>query len=516
MTKNSRTSNSIRNFTTGVFSQIVMILLRFVCRTVFIATLGKEYLGINGLFSDILTMLSLSELGLDTAINFKLYKPLSENDVPRLRVLMKFYKNAYHVIGIVILLLGVLLIPFLPILIKDYDSVSALGINPVLVFCLFLSHSASSYLFFAYKGAILKADQQEYIISLVNLISQLVLITFQIVSLIVFKDFILYTILSIVVSVLANLTSTIITKKKYKNVFIKTGDKMSKEEKKDLFKDLGATFVYKANGIVLKATDNLVLSAFIGIAIVGIYSNYLLIYTTIKTLLAKFFSAVKASMGNLYAKESIEKRYAFFEVTNYLTFILYGTAAVGIAVCADELLTVWLGTSFIIPAPFSVLIGIEVLFAGIKTSLGQIRNVTGAFRQMWFRPLLGVVINLTVSIVLVQFMGIYGVIIGTIVADITTNFAVDPTVIHKFSFESYKSVGHYYKKQFVYMAVLTLVGVVDYLICRVMLTGLGWFSVILHAVICGISVPLVFCLLFKNSHEFNYLFSLGKNLIKKR
>ena len=241
----SRTKNSIRNLVTGIGSNILLTVIRFACRTVLISTLGSAYLGINGLFSDILTMLSLSELGIDTAINFKLYKPLAENDTPRLRALMKFYKSAYRVIGIVILLLGLCLIPFLPTLIKDYDSVKALGINPLLIFCLFLAQTVSSYLFFAFKTSLLKADQQEYIISLVGLISQVVLNICQIVTLILFKDFILYTCLAIVFSVITNLVSTVITKVKYKSVFEKSDDKMSKAEVKDLFKDLGATFIYK-------------------------------------------------------------------------------------------------------------------------------------------------------------------------------------------------------------------------------------------------------------------------------
>ena len=162
--KKSKLENSLLNLATSLGSQFLVIILNFITRTVFISTLGKEYLGINGLFTDILTMLSLTELGFDTAINYQMYKPIAEHDDKRVRVLMKFYKQAYRVIGVVILALGLCLIPTLPYLIRDYDSLAPLGINAAVVFILYLLHSASSYLFFAYRSAIVKANQKTYLL----------------------------------------------------------------------------------------------------------------------------------------------------------------------------------------------------------------------------------------------------------------------------------------------------------------------------------------------------------------
>lgn len=516
MNTNSRTKNSIRNLVTGIGSNLLLTVIRFVCRTVLINTLGSAYLGINGLFSDILSMLSLTELGLDVAMNYKLYKPLAENDMPRIRALMKFYRYAYIVVGLVILGLGLLLIPFLPALIKDYDSITSLGLSPVLIFVLYLSQSASSYLFFASKNAILKANQEEYILSVVGFISQFALNIAQIVTLVFLKNFTVYVALSIGFSILSNFLIALIAQKKYPEAFNKSDDKLSLSEIKDFFKDLGGAFIYKINNTVLHGTSNLIISTFIGLTVVGIYSNYLLLFTTITVILARFFGAFRASLGNLYAKESLEKRYAFFEICNFLAFLLYGTAGVGVAVCIDEMLTAWVGSDYVIAQPLALMIGAQIVMLGIKTSLGQIRYVTGAYRQMWYRPLISIVINLVVSIVMVNVIGIYGVVLGTLCADIFADFLIDPIVINKHCLESYKPVFRYYSKQFMYMAVLALIGLVDYFICLNFLTGLGWLSVIVHVIICGLSVPLVFCLLFRNSHEFKYLFSLAKKLIKKR
>ena len=514
MNTTSRTKNSLRNLVTGIGSNLLLTVIRFVCRTVLISTLGSAYLGINGLFSDILSMLSLTELGLDVAMNYKLYKPLAENDMPRIRALMHFYKYAYIIVGSAILVLGAILIPFLPTLIKDYDSITALGLSPVVIFLLFLSQSASSYLFFASKNAILKANQEEYILSVIGFVSQFILNIAQIVTLVLFKNFLIYIALSIGFSVLSNFLIALVAQKKYPEAFKKSSDRLSKDEIKDLFKDLGGAFIYKVNNTVLRGTDNLIISSFIGLTVVGFYSNYLLLFTTITVILDRFFGAFRASLGNLYAKESIEKRYAFFEISNFLAALLYGTAGVGVAVCMDELLVAWIGTEYVIPQPLAIMIGAQLITLGIKTSLGQIRYVTGAYRQVWYRPLISIVINLAVSLVMVNLIGIYGVVLGTLCADILADFIIDPIVINKYSLESHKSVFKYYSKQLIYIGILVAVAALDFYLCSTILTGLGWISVIAHIIICGASVPLVFLLLFFKTHECQRVIALVKTFLR--
>lgn len=516
MKNNSRTKNSILNLLTGFGGQLFTTVLSFVVRTVFIRTLGKEYLGINGLFSNILSMLSLTEFGLDTAINFKLYKPLAEHDECRIRVLMKFYRNAYRIVGAVILVLGLCLIPALPLLIKDYDSLEALGINAVLIFVLFLLQSVSSYLFFASRSAIIKADQKQHIVDISEWCVSIFKTVSSIVILLMFKNFVLYTASIIAFSILQNFVNAIIAKRLYRYAFTPTKDKLSKEELVDTFKDLSAVFVNKANNVVVKSTDNIVLSAFIGLAIVGLYSNYLLFYTTIRSILSRVYTAFKASAGNLFAIESTKTKYQFFENMNYLSALLFGTACVGVAVVADELITVWIGSEYVIPQPFALLVGIEILFVGLKLNLGQIRNVAGAFRQMWFRPILGIIINLGVSIVFVQFLGIYGVLIGTIAADVLANFLVDPSIIHKHVFENIKPVSTYYFRNFLYFLVLAVVGLLDWLFCQNVLVGYGWLSVIVHAVVCGASVPLSFLLVFRKRHETAYFLDKARSILRRK
>ena len=511
----SRLQNSMLNLMTSIGGQFINILLKFITRTVFIYTLGKAYLGINGLFSDILVMLSITELGFDTALNFKLYKPLAEKDTARIRVLMKFYRQAYNCIGAVILIIGLCFIPLLPILIRDYDTLAPLGINATLVFILYLLQSVSSYLFFAYKSAVVKADQKSYILHVADYAVTIITSIVQILVLLIWKDFVVYTAMLILSNVCRSLVNATIAQKRYSTVFIKTDEKLDRAEIISLFKDCGALFIYKVNGVVLKATDNMVLSAFLGLTTVGLYSNYLLIYTTIKGLLNRFFTAIKASMGNMYAVSDVDKRYSFFETVNFISMILYGTACVGVIVVGDEFIRRWIGKDYVIPMPFAFLMGTEILFLGIKMNLQQIRNISGAFRQMWFRPVLGIIVNLGSSVILVQYIGIYGVILGTIIADITTNFLVDPFIIYKYSLEGFRPASAFYKKNGVYMLTLAAICAVDYMICLLVLPCRGWLSVILHAIICGISVPAGFMLIFSGTHEAQYCLAMVRRLVNK-
>lgn len=512
----SRTKNSALSILTGFMGQFLTILINFVCRTVFIETLGVEYLGINGLFSDILSMLSLAELGFDTAISFRLYKPISEKKSSLIRAYLHFFRNAYIIIGGFIFVSGLILIPFLKYFIADYESLSNLGINAALVFILFLIQNVSTYLFFAYRSIILKADQKKYILDIVSAVTLIASGLAKISVLLIFNDFIAYILCALVFLILQNLINAIIATKKYPAYFIKSNDRISREERIDLYKDCGALFVYKINAVVMKATDNIVLSTFIGLAIVGKYSNYLLIYSAIRGVLHSLYQSVKASMGNLFVTEDIRKKYFFFEVMNYISIIFYGTAAVGVACISNDLIMFWIGPEYVIPQPFPIILGTELLLTGLKENLAQIRHVSGAFKQMWFRPVLGAVINVVFSILLVKHLGISGVILGTIIAAVFANLLIDPSVIHKYSFSGYKPVSHYYLKNILFLFVLILVGAGVFFICGSLQITNPIISLLIHFIICLVSIPAIFVAVFWKRKECSYLLEKVYSIVKNR
>lgn len=491
------------------------IVMRFVVQTVFIHTLGRKYLGINGLFSNILQMLSLAELGVGNAILFKLYDPIAHDDKKRITILINFYKTVYRFIGIIIMIIGLCLIPFLRYLIKDYDKLTEINVNAAIVFILYLMQSVSSYLFFAYKSAIVKANQREYMLNLARYLFTIFSSVIQIVSLYLFHNFILYVVILILAVIGENYTYARIADKLYPFINDKCTEKLGKEEVKGVFKDCGALLLYKLNEVVVKSTDNIVLSAFLGLDMVGLYANYYIFYATLKTLYEKVYGAVAHGIGNLHTTHNDEREYLIFKVVFLIASIIGGTAFVGVFVVGDEFVRTWIGDSWVLPQPFSFLMGLEVYTMSIRQALGKYRNAMGLFQQAKYRPLAGMIINIIVSVALVNVWGITGVITGTLVADWTTFMWFDPIILHKYGFGGKYSVLDYYWKILKNFVLIIGIAAIDYILCHKFFVGFGWLSVIVHAVICGLTVFPVLLLCSWTLPEGKYLKSTINNYQEK-
>jgi len=513
--QHSRTRNTIYNFTTSIGGQLVTTAMQFVVRTVFINTLGKSYLGIGGLFSNILSMLSLTEFGVGTAILFKLYDPIARHDHHRVAVLMKFYKTVYRGIGLVIALLGAAVIPLLPYLIKDFGKLQGLGLNAGLIFGIYLLKTVSSYLFFAYKSAIIKADQKQYLINLVSYLFTIGGAVAQILCLVLYPKFEIYVMISVLEVIVQNVVVAIMANRMYPFINEQTEDQLEKKEILEIFKDCGALFLYKLNTVVLKATDNIVISSFIGLEMVGMYSNYHVLYTTIHTMFSRIFNAVGHSLGNLHTTHDLKHEYEVFEIVNLVTAILGGTAFVGLFCVSDELVTQWVGKEWVIAPPFSLLIGLEVYTLASRVALARYRTTMGLFQQAKWRPVAGMLINLIVSVLLVNVWGICGVLVGTLAAEWLVFMWFDPLIIHKYGFQNYKNVSSYYRRLVLYTVTSLAVGGVDWLICRHFFTGHGWFSVIVHMIICGVTTPAALIGIMYKRQEGQYMIKMVRRSWKK-
>ena len=452
----SRTQKVFVNSASVVASRLVATLIRFITRTVFIYTLGQTYLGISGLFANILSMLSLSELGFGTAIVYELYKPLAEHNDKRLRILMKFYKQIYRIVAVVILLLGVCLFPFLPIIIKDYETLAEIGLNANVIYGIFLSESVLSYLFYAHYEYFLSAAQKEYVLNVVGILVSFFQNAVQIVVLLVYRNFVLYLTVSASFTVIRGLAVVLITKRYYPQLFIDEPERISKTEVVKLVKDCGAIFTNSLYNRVLYATDNIVISSVVGLNAVALYSNYLLFFTIIGSFIDSMQTVIQHSMGNLFSGESVEKKYELFEAINFFNIIFYGTAAVGLSICSDELMTVWIGRDYVIGHAFSILVGFEMLMKGTTYSMNQVRATTGVFQQMWYRPLISAGFNIGVSIWLVNLIGIHGALIGTIATYLFIDFAIDPFIVHKYSFFYYCRASRYLFKMIKYIKIFLI------------------------------------------------------------
>ena len=510
--KTNRTKNTIYNFISGMFGQVLTMIMEFIVRTIFIQTLGKELLGINGLFANVVQMLSLAELGVGTAILYKLYEPLAKKDEERTRILLNFYKKVYYIIGIVVLVIGIILIPFLPDIISDYDSLKGLGINAILIYLLFISKSLVSYFFFAYKSSIIRADQKEYKINIVSYFTEIGTAVLQIIILLVFKNYIFYVILAILKIIIQNIINAILANKMYTYINKKTNNKLSKKEVKEILKDCYALFLYKINAVVLKATDNIVISAYLGLGMVALYSNYYILYNAINLVLSKIFESVVHSLGNLHTTHDFNHEHKIMRIVNFIAVMLGSLFGIGIMCVSNEFINAWIGSKWIISGTFSILMGIEVYTLSIRCYLSRYRTAMGLFQKAKYRPLIGMIINIIISILLVKKLGISGVLIGTIVADWATVVWYDPLIIYRYGLENKFSVVKYYIRNLKYLIIAFLIGIGCYMFCINLFTNLGWLSVIIHAMFCGIVVPVGFMLVFYNQEEVEGIF----NIILKR
>jgi len=506
--RNSKTRNTVINLVSGLGSEVLVYVLSFVTRTVFINTLGVEYLGINGLFANILMLLSLTDLGIGAALNYRLYKPLKDHNTDRIIRLMNFYKKAYFYIGVVILFLGICVIPLLKYCIKEYASLSTIGVNAIVVFLLFLMQSVSSYWFSAYKSAIIRADQKEYMINVIGYVIVIISNLLEIGVLLIFHNFMLYVTVTIVVNIATGLINAALANRIYPFLKGKSSLQISKRESHDIFRDCKAIFLFSINTVVVKATDNLVLAAFVGLNIVGIYANYLMIYNAIKKIIKKIIRSAQASMGHLFASSDNDEKYHFFRLTNFVMFMVCGLPAVCIAVLINEFIEVWIGDSFVIPQPFPILMAVELYLIGLKVVLEQIRDVTGIFQRFKWPPIVGMVLNLGLSILLVQKFGIYGVVVGTIIAELLTTILFYPYIIYKNAFARQDKIAQFYIENGYYLLALIVSGFLCKLFNKYAFATYGWLSLVGHS-FCNIIIILGVMVAF-NCHSI-----LLKNLLQK-
>ena len=294
----------MRNIAFALGGQILNILMSFAMRTVFVNTLGEVYLGVNGLFTNILMVFSLADLGVGTAIIYAMYKPVAEHDTRKIQALMNMYGRAYRTIGLVIIGMGLAMTPFIRYLVKTDQDIPDLQV----IFLLFVANTASTY-FFAYKGTLITAHQKNYIVTNVVYSTSILCYGVQIVVMLLTHNYILTLSIQVGTNILQNIITMLIANKMYPYIKKRNSESLCRREKRGIYRNMGALVFYRTGQVIINGTDNIVISAMVGIVESGIYSNYLLLTTTIKNLLQQVFHAITASVGNLNVEESNETKY---------------------------------------------------------------------------------------------------------------------------------------------------------------------------------------------------------------
>lgn len=507
MNTESRSISSFRNAVTGVISQVTGILLSFVVRSIFIQTLNSEYLGINGFFLNLLSVLSLAELGFGSAMVYRLYEPLANKDAHKISQLMAFYKTVYKKIGFTIGSAGLLIIPFLGLLMKGHTEPKHI----TLIYFLFLFNTVSTY-FFAYKGALVAADRRDYILSRYKLCFIIVKSSLSIIILFFTKNFLLYLLAHTMCILAENLVISWKACRLYPFLHRKHKDKLEKKEIKKIWSDVKALFIYKLGGTALDGTDNIIISAFIGISSVGILSNYVMVMNAAAIIISQFTKAVTASVGNFIALEQGDRQEELFDMITFLHFLLYGTSTVCIYTLVNPFITLWIGPGYLFQGRIIFLICLNWYLFGMLQPVWMFRQTYGLFTHGRYRPLVSALLNISISVSLAMRMGLAGVLLGTTITRLVTNVWFDPYIVYRYGL--HKSVKLYFVKWISFLTVV-LADIAALSILSGFLPG-STAPILILKLIIAVSVTLAsFCLLFGKTEEMQYLNRMGRRFLKQ-
>ena len=497
-----RVQSAAKNIAFGYIGNLTTQLLGFVLRTVFINYLGDTLNGINDLYTGILSVLSLAELGVGTALNYSLYGPVARKDYEKIKSYMQLYKKAYRVIGLVIAVIGLAISPFLPYLVKQPQGVSVRDLT--LYYFIFLFNTVSTY-FVAYKYSLAYAEQKNYIQTNTITITKMITVTLQIAVIVTTRNFYLYLLTAAAVELIQKIFISWYLNRLYPYLKDKNVKKLSKEETGEVVTKTKALVFHKVGDVARLQTDSMIISAFINVTLVGFVGNYNMILNSVANFVNIIFNSVLSSFGNLIATESKEKQYSVFKVYRFFACWIYGFSAVGFFLLLTPFIVIWQGPEKVLAAGAVACILIDYYFKGDRIVLSNFKTAAGVFEQDKYLALIQGVVNLILSIVLVQKIGLVGIYIGTIVSGLIANIT-KPFIIYKVCFE--KSVKTYFLDSVKYLAVLggilvLLTGIKQFVMLQVTVLSFILMFVVICVVFNGI-----FLLLFGRTQEFGYLWGI--------
>ena len=503
-----RLERSLKNSSAVLVGQMLSMGLSFLTRTVFMYSLSRDYLGLNGLFTSFLSLLSLSELGIGTAITYALYKPLANRDEAQISALMNLFAKAYRIIGTVIAVAGVALYPFIGFFVKDIPDVSHIGI----IYGMFLANTALSY-FFSYRRILITADQQDWI-NTVNQSAFLILQNVAQILLLVFtKEYLLYLGAQIVCTVLAN--AMIFRKSDRMYPFLrKNRDKrVSPETFRAIRKNVGAMLMHQISSVVVTGTDNMLI-AWANISLLANYTNYTLITQTLTTILRQIFSAVTASVGNLVATEDISAQHRLYNRIFFVDFWLYGFFTAALGVLLDPFIMAWAPKGYLLEGTTTLLIVVNFYLFGMRRTNIMYIDACGLFWPLRYKGITEAMVNLVASFIFLvpMNMGIDGVLLGTLVSTLTTNLWWEPLVVVRGHLKQRLS------RHFLTFAGYTLLAAAGYGLARWLcsfVTCSGWAAFIVKGVISTISINLLFAAVLWRTDGARYLFGKLKQLLRR-
>ena len=496
-----------RNIKYSAVNYIAVNLLKFIVRMVFVKTLPIEYLGINGLFTNVLAILTLAELGIGPAIVYSLYKPLAHGDKETVKSIMRLFKKGYIAVGGIILVLGLALFLFLDNFIKDGQSMPQVHY----FYLVFLLNTVVSYLW-TYKRSLLIADQKQYVVNIYQAAVQVLVAVLQIISLLIFADYWCFIILMLLGTVLENFSIARKADKEYPYLN-EDAEALDLDIKRQIVKNTKAMICHKIGCMVVFSSSNLVLSKFAGLAVVGLYSNYYMVIAALNTFAAKFFESITASIGNLMVLEESGKKIKAFKITEFITALQAAICFSGLYVLFNPFVELWVGKAYLFSEAVVAAMAFSFYLTYMRKAVLMFRDACGLYWNDRYKPLAESIINLAASIYLTVHYGVIGVVVGGIISTLLTCFWVEPYVLFNNGIDI--NLKNYFMDYLKFTVVALLSALTSNFIYSSLFAKVTLVNFIVGIFFCVIITFILWYVVFKNRKEMQFLVNLLKRKFSK-
>lgn len=503
----SRTKNATRNIVWGIAYKVSTLFLPFVVRTVMIYSLGSEYLGLSSLFTSVLNVLSLAELGVGSAMVYAMYKPIAEKDIDTVCGLMNLYRKIYRIIGMIIIIVGVAIMPFLH---KFISGDVPDDINIYLLFIIYLINTAGSYLLFAYQASVLNASQRNDVASKVNMFTGIAKNVLQIVILLLLRNYYGYVLLLPITSLAANIITTVCARKMFPEYSCRgtVETKLIKEIKSKVM----ALFAVKITSVIYNSVDSIVISAFLGLVALAKYNNYYYIMSAIISIVTVLFTSITSSIGNSIVLESDQKNYKDYMNLSYINAWIVGWCTVCLLCLYQPFMKLWVGEELMFGMGIVICFCVYFYAFQLKSVQSAYKDAAGLWKEDMWRSYAANAFNLVLNIILVQLVGIYGILLSTILALTVITYPWQTWMIHKKLFHC--SMWGYLKKLAVYTMITLAACAGTYWICE-KIPGKGILNLILRLIVCMIVPNVIFLVTTFKMNEFNESLRIVKRILKR-
>lgn len=473
----------------GVISNIVKMVLPFIVRTILLKLLGEQYLGLNGLFSSVLQVLNLADLGFGTAVVYSMYKPIANDDENTICALLAYFKKVYRIVGTAILGIGICLAPFLEYLISGEIPGD---VNIYLIYFIYLGNTVISYWMFAYKGSLLAAHQRNDVSLKISTFLLFIQYGLQIGILFVIKNYYFYLLVLPVVSILTNVATAIATQRLYPQYVCR--GQIDSIMQGNIKKQIGGLFLSKVCGTTRNSLDSIFISAFLGLKNVAIYGNYYYILNAVHGLLSVTNTSMLGGIGNSVAKETVEKNYQDFKKFTFLYAWIAGWCSCCMFCLYQHFMDIWVGSELTFSFDIMLLFCVYFFFLTMTDIKNTYTDACGLWWENRTRSILETVVNLVLNIGLGYLFGVRGVLWATLITIIGINIIYGTKILFRYYFVN-RSFIRQLIRYTVYFVMAVIVSVITYGVCMI-IPNTGFIWLLAKGIVCVVLPNLLFYIMY--------------------